>query len=97
MSESTLTAGLRLRTLIGSVCLAVATVALAVVLAGCGPRRTVIIMDRTPGKIVVVEKGHSHTNHCGHYHHNGNWYHAKGHSHGKKCGHKKVHGKWVSH
>ena len=96
MSQSTFTAIPRLRFLIGSACLVLAAVALTVALSGCA-RRTVIVLDRSPGRIVVVEKGHSHTAHCGHYHHNGNWYHEKGHSHGRKCGHKKVHGKWVAH
>ncbi len=96
MSESIFTAILRLRFLVGSACLALAAVALTVALSGCA-RRTVIVLDRSPGQIVVVEKGHSHSSHCGHYRHNDNWYHAKGHAHGRKCGHKKQHGVWVQH
>ncbi len=46
-------------------------------------------------KVVVIEKGHAHNAHCGHYRHGNKWYHAKGHRHGAKCGHHKVKGVWI--
>ncbi|MDA8020511.1 MAG: hypothetical protein MPN21_23985 [Thermoanaerobaculia bacterium] len=46
-------------------------------------------------KVVTLEKGHVHTVRCGHYRHQGRWYHAAGHVHGKRCGHVKVRGVWV--
>ncbi len=48
-----------------------------------------------PGKVVVVEKGHVHTDHCGHYHHRGGWYHSAGHVHQAGCGHQFRGGIWV--
>ncbi|MCI0417537.1 hypothetical protein L0222_32625 [bacterium] len=70
----------------------VAVVLLAFSLAGCtvhhhGPRPY--------GKVVVVERAHIHTAHCGHYRHGTTWYFAKGHVHGPRCGHVFVSGFWI--
>ena len=46
-------------------------------------------------KVVVVRKGHVHSDKCGHYLHKGRWYHVERHVHGKRCGHVKVRGVWV--
>ena len=46
-------------------------------------------------KVVVVKKGHAHTARCGHYRHDGRWYHLKGHVHKRGCGHAHVQGVWV--
>ncbi|MEM8931619.1 MAG: hypothetical protein AAGE94_10605 [Acidobacteriota bacterium] len=48
------------------------------------------------GKVVVVRKGHVHHHACGHYRHQGRWYHLERHVHGKRCGHVRVRGVWVS-
>ena len=72
-------------------------------LAGCsrGYTEVAVVHSSKPRavvyepRVVVIEKGHHHSSHCGHYCHKGSWYHAPGHVHGKHCGHKKKHGNWV--
>ena len=44
---------------------------------------------------VKIDKTHRHTHRCGHYRHDGRWYHVSGHVHGRACGHVKVKGVWV--
>ena len=47
------------------------------------------------GQVVVIERGHIHSEGCGHYWYNGSWYHSTGHVHGAGCGHAFVEGVWV--
>lgn len=47
------------------------------------------------GSVVVIPVGHVHSVTCGHYYHNGHWYHSRGHRHGPGCGHKWSSGRWV--
>lgn len=47
------------------------------------------------GPAVVVESGHAHSDHCGHYHHGSSWYHAAHHRHGHGCGHVHRGGIWI--
>lgn len=68
--------------------------ALALLATGCvhaHPRP----VNHSHAKVVTVEKGHVHSTRCGHYRHEGRWYHVKGHVHGKRCGHVQVRGVWV--
>ncbi len=64
-----------------------------------GPDRVIIYDDdRCPdpvGKIVIIERGHVHGADCGHYWHNGQWYHHAGHVHAVGCGHHHHEGVWV--
>jgi hypothetical protein len=46
-------------------------------------------------RVVVIEAGHAHTDHCGHYFHRGRWRFARGHHHGPRCGHHFVGGVWI--
>ena len=46
-------------------------------------------------RIVIIPKGHAHTNHCGHYKYKNKWYFLDGHSHGPGCGHVHTRGVWV--
>jgi hypothetical protein len=45
--------------------------------------------------VVVIERGHVHSDHCGHYYHRGGWYHSQGHVHGASCGHVFRGGLWI--
>lgn len=47
------------------------------------------------GPAIAIEAGHVHSEHCGHYHWNGGWYHRGGHVHGHGCGHHYKGGVWV--
>jgi hypothetical protein len=68
--------------------------ALALASMACA-RRTTVIEGPHGGKVVVVERGHVHTAHCGHYWHRGSWYHAAAHVHGDGCGHVHREGRWI--
>lgn len=46
-------------------------------------------------RVVVIEAGHAHTDHCGHYRHGNRWHFKKGHKHGHRCGHHFVGGVWI--
>ncbi|HEX7898793.1 MAG TPA: hypothetical protein VF950_13600 [Planctomycetota bacterium] len=46
------------------------------------------------GPALSIEAGHVHSDHCGHYHYRGGWYHSR-HSHGPGCGHHYRGGMWV--
>ncbi len=46
-------------------------------------------------QVVVIETGHAHSEHCGHYRHGKHWYHVKGHKHGHRCGHHFGGGVWI--
>ncbi len=65
------------------------------------PRRVVVDDDyevsrpAPSGNVWVVDRTHVHTSGCGHYWHNGTWYHHTGHVHGAGCGHAFVEGVWV--
>lgn len=65
--------------------------ALALLLAtGCaGPR------GHRHRRAVVIQAGHQHSAHCGHFHHKDRWFHANGHKHGPNCGHHVRGGIWV--
>lgn len=47
------------------------------------------------GPAVVIEAGHLHDDHCGHYHWRGSWHHSHGHRHHAHCGHHYRGGVWV--
>ncbi|MDZ7266422.1 MAG: hypothetical protein ONB48_03890 [candidate division KSB1 bacterium] len=46
-------------------------------------------------RVVVIDAGHVHTVHCGHYRHGNRWFYLKGHVHGPRCGHHLVGGVWI--
>jgi hypothetical protein len=52
---------------------------------------------RHVGVRVVVPVAHVHDDFCGHYWHDGYWYHHGGHRHGPGCGHVHVGGRWCIH
>ena len=58
-------------------------------LSGC------VVPGHRHARVVVIETGHAHSEHCGHYRHGKKWYHAKGHKHGHRCGHHFVGGVWI--
>ena len=60
--------------------------------AGC--RRHGVIHE-PDGDVVVVERAHVHSHHCGHYYHRGHWRHVRNHIHGHGCGHVHRDGVWV--
>jgi len=60
--------------------------------AGC--RRHVIIHEKD-GDVVVIERGHIHSDHCGHFFHGGHWRYHNGHVHRAGCGHHFRGGIWV--
>jgi hypothetical protein len=67
---------------------------------GTGPRHVVVDDDDNyrvspNGTVWVAERGHIHSDHCGHFWHNGTWYASRGHVHGPSCGHSYVEGVWV--
>ncbi len=47
------------------------------------------------GPAVSLDVAHVHSDHCGHFHHGGYWYHARGHRHGPGCGHVHRRGVWI--
>lgn len=53
------------------------------------PQKTVVVEQHPspPPRVVVIEKGHVHNEHCGHYMHGDRWYHQERHVHGRGCGH----------
>ncbi len=62
------------------------------------PDRVVVYEDRHDdpvGTVVVIDRGHVHSEHCGHYWYNGRWYHHTAHRHGQGCGHVYHDGAWV--
>lgn len=73
--------------------------ALALLATGCVHKGSVHAHPRpahhSHAKVVTVKTGHVHSVRCGHYRHEGRWYHLAGHVHGKRCGHVKVRGVWV--
>ena len=73
--------------------LAVLLILFAAASSGC--RRHVVIHEHRDADVVVIERGHVHTDHCGHYCHEGRWYHSAGHIHGQGCGHAHRDGVWV--
>ncbi|MEK7729508.1 MAG: hypothetical protein AAB354_13925 [candidate division KSB1 bacterium] len=58
-------------------------------LAGCVAHR------HRHAQVVVIEAGHAHSEHCGHYRHGNRWYFVKSHRHGQRCGHHFVGGVWI--
>lgn len=46
-------------------------------------------------RVAVVEKGHRHSDRCGHFRHAGKWYYLDGHVHHHDCGHVRVRGVWL--
>ena len=46
------------------------------------------------GVRVDVPPDHIHTDSCGHYCHESQWYYAEGHVHGPSCGHVYRDGRW---
>jgi hypothetical protein len=58
-------------------------------------RRHVVVHETPRGDVVVIERGHIHSHHCGHYFHRGHWYVAHGHVHAHGCGHVHRDGIWV--
>ena len=71
--------------------LAGAALAAALGMSGC----IVHAHGRPHGDVVVIERGHVHTDRCGHYHYRGGWYHAPGHVHAANCGHVFRGGLWI--
>jgi hypothetical protein len=57
-------------------------------------RRHVVIRERD-GDVVVIERGHIHSDHCGHWFHRGRWHHHAGHVHKHGCGHVHRDGLWI--
>jgi hypothetical protein len=47
------------------------------------------------GRAVIINPGHKHSAHCGHFHHKGRWFHASSHKHGPNCGHHMRTGIWI--
>ena len=47
------------------------------------------------GPAVTIGAGHIHSDHCGHFHHGGHWYHSHGHRHVAGCGHVYRGGMWI--
>ena len=47
------------------------------------------------GPVVVIPVGHVHSHSCGHYYHQGGWYHSHGHVHVGGCGHLFRGGLWI--
>ena len=62
--------------------------------ATSGCRRHVVVHE-ADGDVVVIERGHLHTAHCGHWLWRGRWYHRHGHVHAGGCGHVHRDGAWV--
>jgi hypothetical protein len=58
-------------------------------------RRTTVIEGPHGGRVVVIDRGHVHSHHCGHYWHRGNWHHLASHVHGDGCGHHHREGRWI--
>lgn len=50
---------------------------------------------RVYGPAVVIGAAHVHSDHCGHFHYGGHWYHSHGHRHGPGCGHHFRGGMWI--
>lgn len=73
--------------------LALALLLVAATASGC--RRHVIVHEKKNGDIVVIERGHIHSDHCGHFFHGGHWRHHHGHVHRHGCGHHFRGGIWV--
>lgn len=63
--------------------------------AGCVVRTDGHGHHRIYGPAVVIGAGHVHSDHCGHFHHGGHWYHSHGHRHGPGCGHHWRGGMWI--
>ena len=63
-------------------------------LSACAVRTGVYVGHPHHAKVVVIERGHAHTDHCGHYFHEGQWHHWEGHHHGPGCGHCNRGGRW---
>lgn len=63
------------------------------------PQRHVTVVEEAheapSGAVWVVETRHVHSDHCGHYWYNGQWYQVRGHVHGAGCGHIYHDGHWV--
>jgi len=47
-----------------------------------------------PGVMVDIPPDHVHTEYCGHYCHDSQWYYMQGHVHGQECGHVYRDGRW---
>lgn len=65
----------------------------AMVLGAC--RRHVVVHETARGDVVVIERGHVHSHHCGHYLWRGGWRHHHGHVHAHDCGHVHRDGIWI--
>lgn len=63
--------------------------------AASGCRRHVLVHEHGDRDVVVIERGHVHTDHCGHFFHRGHWRHHHGHVHRHGCGHHLRGGLWV--
>lgn len=46
-------------------------------------------------RVLVIDAGHAHSAHCGHYRHGKRWFYIKGHVHGARCGHHLAGGVWL--
>jgi hypothetical protein len=69
--------------------------AIAGLVGGCVVHDDRPYHHHTYGPAVVVETGHVHSESCGHYHHDGRWYHSANHRHGPGCGHVYRGGMWI--
>ena len=68
----------------------------AVALSACARRPAKVrVMHPAGAQVVVIKKGHRHSESCGHYRHGKTWYLVKGHVHKRGCGHHKVDGVWI--
>ena len=72
-----------------------ALILLLVAATASGCRRHVIVHEKANGDVVVIERGHIHSDHCGHYYHGGHWRFSSGHVHQHGCGHVHRGGMWI--
>jgi len=68
-------------------------------LAGCvvhvRPLHSHVVYHEPPAEHRAPVVEHVHTDHCGHYYHNGGWFIHTGHVHGAGCGHHYHGGRWT--
>ena len=70
------------------------TVLVGGAVSGCRVQASMYVGHPHHVRLVTIEQAHVHTEACGHYWHEGHWYHWDGHHHGVGCGHVLVSGRW---